>query len=322
MLGLKVTASDMNKKDFVLKHRSLLPAHSILIVIGLLLIFLLGACETATQTPSSELVVDQIQAFVAETLTTQATPSPTPTAGAISIPTISATPTPYSTLTTVTPTPISYSSSSSSYSTPHTCNSSEFVTDVTIPDGTVFSPGETFIKTWKFKNTGTCTWQEDYLIVFVDGNAMDGDATYLDTAVVVGKRGDASVFMVAPDEEGTYYGHWQLADADGDTFGETAYIEIVVDEDVTSTPTASATPTPTATQTPTYTPTATATSASTCVDTPTATPTPTYTPIPSGELTGESTEEPTEVPTEEPAEEPTVEPVETDTVFSIIGWLF
>jgi len=298
----------MNKKGIVLKLRFFLPSHSILIAVGLLLVFLVSACETATTEPSSESesVVYEVQTIAAETLSAQVTPSPTPTA--TSTPTPSVTPTPASgiTSTTVTPTPTSctwYSTYSASYD----CNASELVSDMTIPDGTILSPGEAFVKTWKFKNVGKCAWEEDYLIVFVDGDGMDGETGYLDTTVAVGKRGDASVVLVAPDEEGTYYAYWQLADEDGYAFGELAYVEIVVSEDKTSTPTATNTPTPTASATPTATLTSTAS----------ATPTPTYTPVP----TEESTEELTEEPTEESTEEPTTEPVETDTVFSAFaGW--
>jgi hypothetical protein len=308
----------MNKKRIVPKLRSFLPMHTFLIVIGLLLVFLISACETATQEPSSEAVVYEVQTIVAETLTAQVTPSPTatPTSTPTVIPTSSLT------STTVTPTPTSYSGYWT-YSTTYSCNSSEFVRDMTIPDGTILAPGEVFVKTWKFKNVGTCAWDDDYLIVFVDGYGMDGETSYLDTTVAVNKKGDASLVLTAPDDEGTYYAYWQLADEDGNTFGDMAYVEIVVSEDVTSTPTS--TPIAGATPTPTYTPTATPTS--TCADvatetpTSTQTPTPTYTPIPTDEPTEElteepteeATEEPTEVPTEQSTEVPTVEPIETDT---------
>jgi hypothetical protein len=302
----------MDKKGIVPKLRSFLPTHRFLIVIGLILVFLISACETATQEPSSESVVIQVQTIVAETLTAQVTPSPTATP--TSTPT--ATPTWSVSSTTVTPTPTSYSGYWT-YSTTYSCNSSEFVQDMTIPDGTILSPGEVFVKTWKFKNVGTCAWDDDYLVVFVDGYGMDGETSYLDTTVAVNKKGNASVVLTAPDDEGMYYAYWQLADEDGNTFGDMAYVEIVVSEDVTSTPTATYTPTPTATLSPTYTPTPT----STCIETETETPTPTYTSIPTDvpteeqteEPTEEATEEPTEVPTEESTEEPTVEPIETDT---------
>jgi len=173
---------------------------------------------------------------------------------------------------------------------------------MTIPDGTVFAPGEVFIKTWKFKNIGGCMWEEDYLIIFVEGDAMGGDTAYLDAPVLVHKRGDASVVLIAPDEEGTYAGAWQLADEYGYGFGDTAYVEIVVSEDVTSKSRSASTATPT--------PTATAESVT---ETSTATPIPTCTPTPAVEPTEEQTAEPA---TEEAVEEPTVEPVETDAALS------
>jgi hypothetical protein len=38
------------------------------------------------------------------------------------------------------------------------CDKADFVTDVTIPDDTVLDPGESFTKTWRLKNSGTCSW--------------------------------------------------------------------------------------------------------------------------------------------------------------------
>jgi len=46
------------------------------------------------------------------------------------------------------------------------CDRAEFVDDVTVEDGTVFKPGETFTKTWRLKNTGSCTWTTSYRVVF------------------------------------------------------------------------------------------------------------------------------------------------------------
>ena len=37
----------------------------------------------------------------------------------------------------------------------------------TIPDGTVMQPSETFYKTWRLKNNGSCTWNSAYKIVTI-----------------------------------------------------------------------------------------------------------------------------------------------------------
>lgn len=292
----------MNKEYFVSKLRSFFSMPSAWIVLGLTLVFLLGACE-ATPAPTSpiEPVAGQFENAVADIVDVQ--PTSTPTA--------SPTPTPVSrvTSTTDTPTrtPTPTPSSSWAYSTSdENCNASELVKSMTIPDGTVFAPGEVFIKTWKFKNIGDCMWEEDYLIIFVEGDAMGGDTAYLDAPVLVHKRGDASVVLIAPDEEGTYAGAWQLADGYGYGFGDTAYVEIVVSEDVISKSRSASTATPTSTPTPTAT-------VESVTETSTATPIPTCTPTPAVEPTEEQTAEPA---TEEAVEEPTVEPVETDAALS------
>lgn len=292
----------MNKKGFLHK----LPAHSILIIIGLALAFLVSACESTALAAPAESIIYEVQTSVVETVSAQESPSLAPRS--TPAPTASAMPTPYPTLATATPMPTSQSWYET-YSTAYGCNASEFVRDVTIPDGTILLPGDTFIKTWKFKNTGKCEWEEDYLVVFVEGNDMDGDAAYLDTTVAVNKKGDVSVVLTAPDEEGTYYGYWQLADQDGYLFGDLAYVEIVVSEDATSTPT----PTPTSTLTSTYTPTATQTSTYTPTPTSSETQTSTYTPTPTPTSTTveTATDTPTPTPTntlvsgEEATEEPT-----------------
>lgn len=104
--------------------------------------------------------------------------------------------------------------------TPIPCNMGRFVTDVTIPDGTKFEPGETFTKTWRLKNVGSCAWTSGYDIVFSGGDAMDAPASVQITSGTVqpGNNVDVSVQLTAPDDEGTYRGNWQLRDPNGVIF--------------------------------------------------------------------------------------------------------
>lgn len=95
-----------------------------------------------------------------------------------------------------------------------------FVTDVTIPDDTVMSPGETFTKTWRLRNTGTCTWTTDYDLVFDTGNAMSGPAAKaLPGSVAPNSTVDISVNLTAPSSNGTYRGNYKLRNEDGILFG-------------------------------------------------------------------------------------------------------
>jgi hypothetical protein len=108
------------------------------------------------------------------------------------------------------------------------CDDSAFVSDVTIPDKTVIDAGDSFIKTWKFRNTGTCGWTTSYAIASGGGNAMSGTETKLPDAVDAGDEVDVSVDMVAPTANGTYVGFWRLKNADGFFFGDAVYVQIVV----------------------------------------------------------------------------------------------
>jgi len=257
------------------------------------LIAVLSACgENATPTQEED-TISLAYTSAAMTLGAQMQTS-TPFATATSLPTTL--PTLYIVPTFVdasSPTAQSVTSSYTYYSTANGCNDSIYISDVTIPDGTVLAPSESFTKTWEFQNTGTCDWDEDYLITFTSGTDMDGETTEIDQEVLTGSVGDISVSLIAPETEGTYIGYWSLTDSDGNAFGQAVYVMIVVSDDastltptVTATEETAATSTPTstlaATSAPTSTPAATATSAPTLTptDTYTPTPVPTDTPIP------------------------------------------
>jgi len=96
----------------------------------------------------------------------------------------------------------------------------EFVADLTVPDGTVYKPGEKFTKTWRLLNAGTSTWTLGYALVFASGEQMGGvSATNLTVEVAPGKTVDLSVGLTAPDNEGKHTGYWQLRNAAGTNFG-------------------------------------------------------------------------------------------------------
>jgi hypothetical protein len=120
---------------------------------------------------------------------------------------------------------------------PALCNDSLFLEDVTIPDGTIVAPGTQFVKTWKFRNTGTCSWTTSYAIGFAYGDAMHGIDTALPNAVNSGGTVDVAVNMTAPQANGWYGGWWRLRNGSGDYFGDFVYVSILVsDGSETSTP--------------------------------------------------------------------------------------
>src|SRR3990172_1995085 len=58
----------------------------------------------------------------------------------------------------------------SATSTPGCTDVEVYVADVTIPNNSTKAAGESFKKTWRLRNTGTCTWTTDYDLVFDSGN--------------------------------------------------------------------------------------------------------------------------------------------------------
>jgi len=134
------------------------------------------------------------------------------------------------------------------------CNNSAYVSDVTIPDNTVMAPGASFVKTWALQNTGTCTWDTSFQLIFVSGSKMGGTSTKLASSVAPSQQVQVSVSLTAPTTAGTFTGYWRLADDQGNVFGESVTVVIKVSSTITSTPTgtlATSTSTPVATKTPT-----------------------------------------------------------------------
>jgi hypothetical protein len=101
-----------------------------------------------------------------------------------------------------------------------TCDWAQFVSDVTVPDGTIFQPGATFTKTWRLKNIGTCTWTPSYSMVFVSGTQM-GNTTSVSMpgTIAPGQTVDVSVPMTAPNSAGNYTGYWKFKNPTGVLFG-------------------------------------------------------------------------------------------------------
>lgn len=159
----------------------------------------------------------------------------------------------------------------------------EFVSDVTVPDDTLFNPGEKFLKTWRLRNTGTCTWNARYAFVFLSGDQLS--APYSTPLVETPPQStvDVSLELVAPTENGSFRGVYQLQNPAGKRFGVkdgNIWVRIAVKTEGTTTPATPAaltltpapaikltagsptpgTPAPTGTDTPTASPTKAGTS--------------------------------------------------------------
>jgi hypothetical protein len=94
-----------------------------------------------------------------------------------------------------------------------------FVSDVTVPDNTVLAPNTPFTKTWRLKNTGSCTWDNTYLVAYISGTTMSQQPGYWivppGQAVAPGQSVDISVGMTSPPQDGSYSSSWGLKRENG-----------------------------------------------------------------------------------------------------------
>ncbi len=121
---------------------------------------------------------------------------------------------------------------------------SQFVKDVTVPDGSVMQPGQHFNKTWRMKNIGTCPWDSSFKLVFVSGNAMGGQPAAVPGVVNPGNTADLTVGMIAPTTPGDAQGWWQMVNPKNVAFGPRIWVDIYVMGPPTPKPPTAVAPTP------------------------------------------------------------------------------
>ncbi len=197
-------------------------------VLAFLYIFPFRQITTPVQTIDSNSIATQIAQTVMAELTELAadytasptnTPEPTTTETPIATETPTASNTPefaVPTDTSIPPTMIVPTLTP----VPIVCDRAQFVRDVSVQDNTPFSPGATFVKTWRLKNIGSCTWTTAYKLVFISGDAMEANLSVpLPHSVAPNQTVDISVKMKAPQKSRTYRGDWMLSNPSGTRFG-------------------------------------------------------------------------------------------------------
>jgi hypothetical protein len=200
----------------------------VLLIIGAFLLLRGPSGPTAEElqaTSAAQTVAAQLtQVAIQQTIAPQVTDTPAPPTNTLPPP-ATETPAP----PTVTPTPV--------------CTDlATFISDVTVPDNTYFAPSQSFTKTWRLKNIGTCTWTTSYALVFDSGNIMSGPASQnLAGSVPPGANFDISVVLTSPASNGTHRGNWKLRNDRGTIFGLSGggpfYVQIIVGPTPTTGPT-------------------------------------------------------------------------------------
>ena len=184
------------------------------LALALFLLILLAACANVSEEVPTKAPV----LFVTSTLP--------PTKPAFTLPTLTPTP--------LTPTPDALTA----HPTPACRDSALFDEDVTYPDNSHIKAGEKFTKTWKLENTGTCKWT-GYTVAFVSGDKMEAPDSVPVPETEAKSTVEVSVDLVAPAENGSYTGNFELRDAEGKSVPlgteQTFWVRIIVGEDVAGT---------------------------------------------------------------------------------------
>jgi hypothetical protein len=197
----------------------------------------LAACGGGTPTTDPSLAMTQIwkTVEVARTLTAQAV-SPTPSV--TNTPAVSLTPqvtnTPLITDTQLPGVPSATPFTIPTAAGTHTagCDNATFITDVTFPDYAEVVGGAPFTKTWRVQNSGPCTWNQNYRLIFgwggVGTNWNTTPPTYLPVTVLPGDRIEISVTLTAPTTAGNYGAFFRLQNDKGYNFGPSLTVVVTV----------------------------------------------------------------------------------------------
>jgi sporulation protein YlmC with PRC-barrel domain len=129
-----------------------------------------------------------------------------------------------------------------------------FVADLTYPDNIpdgwpVVQAGEAIQKGWQIQNTGTCTWDETYALIYSGSQpagVLQGDPVYIQGTVAPGGVYDIYVDVQTPDEAGRYVGYYSMQAPGGALFGDRIWVAVEVTSEsvITESPTPEA-PAPT-----------------------------------------------------------------------------
>ena len=191
----------------------------IILILTIFITLLLAACGNSTapeptpdvaavRTSAASTVVSQFTLTAAAFTVTPSLPTNTQSSAALEL--------------TATATAQVSAQATNGEGTPDTlCDKYEWdnaTVDVNYPDDTPVSPGQDFIKTWKVKNIGTCTWGAGYTLIYAGyTDKMSGQPVAFGE-VLPGQEVEISVQFKAPSEADSYVSAWTLANAKGVPF--------------------------------------------------------------------------------------------------------
>ena len=98
----------------------------------------------------------------------------------------------------------------------------------TIPPPPPPLPGQSIDKQWSIQNSGACDWDARYLLRNINGETLGAPAEIPLYPARAGAQVTLRIVFTAPSAAGTYRSEWQAVNPDGEVFGDTVYIQIIV----------------------------------------------------------------------------------------------
>lgn len=103
-----------------------------------------------------------------------------------------------------------------------------YISDLTIPDGTIVAPGQVLDKRWQVENSGSCNWDKTYRLKLVAGSNLNVPLEQALYPARSGSQGTIRIIFIAPDDIGTHRSAWQAHTPQGEPFGDPIFIEITI----------------------------------------------------------------------------------------------
>ncbi len=106
----------------------------------------------------------------------------------------------------------------------------KFVQDVTFKDGSIVTPGQTFVKIWRIKNPTKQAWPEGCRLAVVGGERFNAPLSGIPIrALAPEETAEISAVLVAPAKPGRSIGYFRLLTADSQRFGNRIWVDVTVD---------------------------------------------------------------------------------------------
>jgi hypothetical protein len=112
--------------------------------------------------------------------------------------------------------------------TPACIDGLTFLSDTTIVDNSIVTPGSILDKQWLVQNSGSCNWDSHYRLRLINGNGWGAAPEQALYPARAGTQATLRIIFTAPLEAGSFTSEWQAFNAYGIPFGDSFYIKITV----------------------------------------------------------------------------------------------